>query len=282
MNLGLIGLGRWGRNYIKTINSLKDSRLSVICSTRMESYGDLTERPRGQYRWTNNYKNLCESQEVDIVLVATNPSIHYEITKYALECGKHVICEKPFVFSTEEAAELFGLAVDQKKNLITNYVHLWQPRYKEIKARLQNKGAAKIHSLGFGNGPFRKDYSPLWDWVPHDLALCLDFTNNHAINGKITALNPKWDAKNNYDITINFHDGSEAHINSGNLAADRWRCFGVTIGEETMLFMDDFKSNPLKLMLEEFISNAEKGILTNDVNLTMAVTSMLNQLDNQL
>jgi predicted dehydrogenase len=48
--------------------------------------------------------------EFDAVLVCTSPHSHYEICRRALEAGKHVLCEKPFVLSSTQARELQGLA----------------------------------------------------------------------------------------------------------------------------------------------------------------------------
>ena len=40
------------------------------------------------------YKKVCEDPDIDIVLIATPSIFHAQQTKYAIECGKHVFCEK--------------------------------------------------------------------------------------------------------------------------------------------------------------------------------------------
>jgi choline-phosphate cytidylyltransferase len=52
----------------------------------------------------------------DAVYIISHPARHYEETKQALECGKHVLCESPISLTIEEKDSLFALA--KKNNLI--------------------------------------------------------------------------------------------------------------------------------------------------------------------
>ena len=62
------------------------------------------------------YKECDETLEgVDAVYIATNSKKHYEKIKYALEAGKHVICESPISLTVAQAQELMDLA--NKKGL---------------------------------------------------------------------------------------------------------------------------------------------------------------------
>jgi choline-phosphate cytidylyltransferase len=63
---------------------------------------------------TANYDELLE--RVDAVYVLSKPERHYADAKYALEAGKHVLCESPVAYSAEEAKALYGLA--EEKQLI--------------------------------------------------------------------------------------------------------------------------------------------------------------------
>jgi hypothetical protein len=62
------------------------------------------------------------SPEIDAVAIVTPVGTHYELTKAALENGKHVFVEKPSPSDSAQAEELINLAA--KKNLqITGYVY---------------------------------------------------------------------------------------------------------------------------------------------------------------
>jgi predicted dehydrogenase len=53
---------------------------------------------------------LLNDPEVELVIVNTPDSCHYEMAKKALLAGKHVVVEKPFTFRSTEADELIILA----------------------------------------------------------------------------------------------------------------------------------------------------------------------------
>ncbi len=52
-------------------------------------------------------------QKVDAVYIASPHLTHYDYAKRALQAGKHVLCEIPFVLSAKEAEELYRLAEDK-------------------------------------------------------------------------------------------------------------------------------------------------------------------------
>ncbi len=53
---------------------------------------------------------LLAADDIDIVVNLTIPAAHYEVSKQAIEAGKHVYSEKPFVLSVEEGKALAELA----------------------------------------------------------------------------------------------------------------------------------------------------------------------------
>lgn len=60
------------------------------------------------------YREIGESLEgVDAVYIATQPTLHYEKVKSALEAGKHVICESPIALSMAQYHELESLALQK-------------------------------------------------------------------------------------------------------------------------------------------------------------------------
>jgi len=56
-------------------------------------------------------------QQIDLMVIATPNDVHFSYTEMSLLAGKHVVCEKPFVESLQEAHFLFELAEKQKKIL---------------------------------------------------------------------------------------------------------------------------------------------------------------------
>jgi len=64
----------------------------------------------------SSYADILSDRKIDLVVVNTPDTFHYEMCKQALEAGKNIVVEKPFTQSVSEAEELIDLA--KKKKLI--------------------------------------------------------------------------------------------------------------------------------------------------------------------
>ena len=64
-----------------------------------------------------SYDEIINDPEIELVIVNTPDTYHYEMTMKALEAGKHVVVEKPFTKTTEEAARLIQLAKENNRIL---------------------------------------------------------------------------------------------------------------------------------------------------------------------
>lgn len=62
----------------------------------------------------SDYASLLADPAVEIVINLTNIKAHYEVTRRALEAGKHVYSEKPLTTDLDQARELFALAEARK------------------------------------------------------------------------------------------------------------------------------------------------------------------------
>jgi predicted dehydrogenase len=110
VNVGIIGLGMRGPGAV--------SRLSAIPGVRVTALSDIYEaRVNKQVEWltshnfaapkryfgtTETWKNLVTDPNVNLVYIATPWQMHVEMVLFAMECGKHVACEVPMVFTVND------------------------------------------------------------------------------------------------------------------------------------------------------------------------------------
>jgi len=65
----------------------------------------------GAVRHYAEYREMIEREKLDIVTVCSRlPGDHPDVIRVAAECGCHVLCEKPFAASLEDADEMIALA----------------------------------------------------------------------------------------------------------------------------------------------------------------------------
>lgn len=107
----VIGCGAISGAYMENLKNrfsiLELSACSDLNEKRMQQKAELF-----QIR-AKSFPEILEDPEIEMVINLTNPAAHYEITKKALEAGKHVYSEKLLSVTTAQAKELCRIA-DEK------------------------------------------------------------------------------------------------------------------------------------------------------------------------
>jgi predicted dehydrogenase len=78
-------------------------------------------------------EEMLDKARPDILIVATPPAAHFELTRMGLEAGCHVVCEKPFMTTLEEAAEIVALAKQSKRWVVVNNQYRFMSIHAEAK-----------------------------------------------------------------------------------------------------------------------------------------------------
>ena len=177
LNLGLIGVGSWGRNYIHTINSLEEAKLVVVLSR----YGTRPVALTPDCRVVTDWSELALVGGVDGVIIASPPAAHAETLIAAIAAGIPVLVEKPLTHCRADGDRIRSALGDRKAIIRVEHTHLHHPAFRALQAEAATLGAVRSIASSAGNiGPYRKDVSVLWDWGAHDLAMCLTLVPGEA------------------------------------------------------------------------------------------------------
>lgn len=113
MRIAMIGVGSISGIYLKNITQVfREMELIGVC----DLIRSRAENAQQEYNIPKLYETMHDAfadPEVDIVLNLTRPYEHFEVTKAALEAGKHVYSEKPLGASWEEGQQLAALAAER-------------------------------------------------------------------------------------------------------------------------------------------------------------------------
>jgi len=141
--IGIIGVGWWGTvGHLEPLAADPKTELVAVWSRTEQKARERAER-YGVPRSFTDYREMIDTCEMDGVIVASTPNMHYEQACYALEHGLHVLMEKPFVLRAEHANTLERLARDRGLLLSVCHPLLFYPTV--IQARSQ------IHEGVVGN-----------------------------------------------------------------------------------------------------------------------------------
>ena len=109
MNYALIGCGRIATNHMKAAINNK-LNIVAVCDVLPEAMENLLakhglEQDTSIKRYTD-YKKMLAENEITLVSIATESGIHAEIALHCIDCGVHVIIEKPMAMSMQDAEEI--------------------------------------------------------------------------------------------------------------------------------------------------------------------------------
>ncbi len=105
--VGILGCGNISAAYFKLIPLFKNLK-AVACADINPAAAEARAAEFGVRAET--VEALLADPEVDVIVNLTIPEAHFAMSKRALEAGKHVYSEKPFVLSVEEGEELRKIA----------------------------------------------------------------------------------------------------------------------------------------------------------------------------
>lgn len=110
----------------------------------------------------NNYKDLLADSEVDVIIVTTPPDNHFELTKAALEAGKHVLTEKPFVPTAAEAEKLIEIAKEQNRLICVYQNRRWDSDFLTVKHLVSEGTLGRIVEFNTHFDRYRADAPVNW------------------------------------------------------------------------------------------------------------------------
>ncbi|UVI33207.1 Gfo/Idh/MocA family protein [Paenibacillus spongiae] len=218
MRFYLVGAGVIGRTHAEAIRKLQGEETFEIkvADPNPTALAGFAERFPEAVTFSDTKTMLAEAaEENDIVIIGTPPFTHFELSKLALESGRHVLCEKPLVMNKAEAEALRETAAKYNRHLGCCSVRfLGLPKMEEVKKLLNSGALGDVYKMTFvfrgQRGRPGVEYQPeskwfldrsksaggiVMDWGPYDFSVINDL------------LKPK-----NVDVTAAWTSKPQTHI----------------------------------------------------------------------
>jgi predicted dehydrogenase len=238
IRLGLIGAGRWGRNYISTIARLDGVELAYLVSHNPASR-DLVD---AGCRISDSWRDPIEAGDLDGLIVATGPAIQGEIAIAAMGAGLPLMLEKPVTTDVASTQRLLDLSMSVGVPVLVDHVYLFSAAFAALKQEIPHLGGLRSLRASRGSwGPFRANLRALWDWAPHDLAMCIDLagTAPERIEGRMLKDERMIDGDGEtIRLDLAFSSGIATEITIGNLMKPPKRLFTAVCQNGEMIFDD--------------------------------------------
>lgn len=135
IRVGLIGYGYAGRTFhAPLIRSVPGLVLTHVGSTKPDAvHADLPGST------VSKAEDISTHPEVDLVVIASPNESHFPLAAAALRAGKHVVIDKPFTVTLEEARALRGIAQQHGRLLSVFHNRRWDSEILATKAILDSR-----------------------------------------------------------------------------------------------------------------------------------------------
>jgi scyllo-inositol 2-dehydrogenase (NADP+) len=164
-------------------------------------------------------EELIALSDAELVVITSPNDSHYSLAKLALQAGKHVLVEKPFVLTEAEGMELFALAAQQQRQLFVYHNRRFDGDFLTLQQLLNSVVLGPIRYFESHFDRFRPVPRPRWreqqgagtgilyDLGPHliDQAIAL-FGAPEALTARCRALRQGSDTVDYFHLLLHYAD----------------------------------------------------------------------------
>jgi predicted dehydrogenase len=178
------------------------------------------------------FDELINDTDIELVIVNTPDDLHYEQTRAALEAGKHVVVEKPFVQSVRQGEELIALARERNLRLTVFQNRRWDNGFLTVQKVLKENMLGRLVEFEARYNRYRTFVQESWKeerqrgtGILHNLgahlidqALVL-FGMPEGVNARLLALRDGSDVDDFFDLRL-IYSGLSVTLKAGYLVRE--------------------------------------------------------------
>jgi predicted dehydrogenase len=240
-NIGIVGIGDWGRNLLRNFYNLSAGRLVLACdkdegrlAAARENYPNLKTTP--------DFNEILRRDDIGSVVIATPPAEHFKLAMACIDSGRDVFVEKPLALSVEEGERLVSRAREKGAILMVGHIMVYHPATLYLKKLIDDGELGEIYYL-YSNrvnlGKVREVENALWSFAPHDISIILYLLEKDPV--KVIATGSSYLRRGIEDVAfmvMHFGDGKMAHIHVSWLDPHKIRMVTV-VGSKKMVVFND-------------------------------------------
>lgn len=268
IRVGIIGSGFGAKMHAPVMMHHPNYEVKAIASV----YRGNTEEIHNSTGITNVYKNwreMLEREELDLISIVSNPSLHHEMVLAGYAQGAHILCEKPMAMNTSQALEMIQARDLAHRKGWINHEFRFIPARLKVKEILQSGQLGSIIHINYKNYALSNRYLRKFGWLGQkemgggmlgaigshmfDALLWWKGTEITSLTGQLSTHNPTWTnqigevehrtADDAFQVIGSFADGTTLTTElfyAGKHIPYRWRLeiFG---SNGTLIMTDDMK-----------------------------------------
>lgn len=230
LRVGIIGFGLAGQTFhAPLVRSTPGLQITAVASSGPDK---VHAALGGAVTVLADPRALATSELVDLVVVASPNATHFELAALALEAGKHVVVDKPFAATVDEARRLAAMADARGVLLSVFHNRRWDSSTRTARKLLDAGTLGTIRHAEIHFDRFRPQPLPRWkeaaadgggtwmDLGPHMLHEALHYFGwPLAIQADLAALRPGTQADDCVHARLRYADGLRVDVAASMLTA---------------------------------------------------------------
>jgi predicted dehydrogenase len=151
VSLGVVGLGEHGAALVRAFDQLPSAEVRWLFDQSPAAAMRVSRRV-SYARLASRFDDLLADETLDAVAVATPPPTRGELTRRALDAGKHVLVEPPLALEAQEADDLVYRAESGNRRLVSSHAMRFHPGARRLKEQLAAGRLGEVQYL-YGSSP---------------------------------------------------------------------------------------------------------------------------------
>jgi predicted dehydrogenase len=148
LRFGLIGCGWYGMVDLKAAHKCGGVETVALCDVDSEhlnqSAAEVEKLQGKRPRTYKSYEELLQSQDLDVVIIATPPHWHALQLIASLKRGLDVYCEKPLAYDIREGRAMVDAAAKSDRIVQIGFQRRQSPAFKAVRDRIQSGESGRI------------------------------------------------------------------------------------------------------------------------------------------
>ncbi len=244
LNVGILG-------YAPSVGELHGSGVYATNGLKLHAVCDLNPQrlKMAKHRFPEvkvypNSEKLANTEDVDLVIIATPPNSHAKLCLQMMANNKHVVCEKPLALRRKETDRMLEMAEKMQVHLSCHQNRRWDPDYTAIKRALLDNLIGDLfymetfvggfsHPCGYWHSHEEISGGTAYDWGAHYLDWIVSLIPDPPESVAGFRHKRVWHDVTNTDqerIWIKFKGGKEAEFIHSDIAAapkPKWYLLGT-------------------------------------------------------
>ena len=121
--MGVVGAGYAGKMHLSIFKNMKNVEIKTICDINQDVLIKVAQE-FGIPTYHTDFNTMISETKLDFITLCTPPRTHASLCIKAIESGLHVLVEKPFTETAQEALSILN-ALENTNNIKVGVIHDW-------------------------------------------------------------------------------------------------------------------------------------------------------------